>query len=170
MVLALRTSAARGRGFRTRRGHDHSEDPEKQALVLDPDVTPLVPAEPARRIAVCGCSCGEPGCGCVAPLICEHAGFLTWSDFRDYTGVYDGPAVKVNPGGGVALAFPGVAFDAARYRAEVERATADRWWESPQLRAARLLRGHLDQQAGYLAGLGWKQDKLCRPGTRAPSG
>jgi hypothetical protein len=31
---------------------------------------------------------------------------------------------------------------------------------SPQLKTARLLRGHLDQQAGYLTGLGWKRDKL----------
>jgi hypothetical protein len=99
------------------------------AEILDPDVAPLLPAEPARRIAVYRCCCGEPGCGCVAPLIREHGGYVAWSDFRDYTGVYDEPAAEANPGGGIPLPFPDAAFDAVRYRAEVDRATADRWWD-----------------------------------------
>lgn len=30
---------------------------------------PLVPTDPAQRIAVYRCNCGQGGCGCIAPLI-----------------------------------------------------------------------------------------------------
>jgi len=36
------------------------------AKLLDPDLAPLRPAEPAARIAVYRCTCGFTGCGCVA--------------------------------------------------------------------------------------------------------
>lgn len=132
------------------------------AKLLDPDLAPLRPARPAARIAVYGCSCGHTGCGCVAPLISHSAGQVIWSDFRDYTGVYDGPVPRRPPPAddGRQLPVPEAVFDAGQYLAEVDRATADRWWETPPLLAARLLRGHLDAGAARLAELGWTREYL----------
>jgi hypothetical protein len=38
------------------------------AEILGPD-SPLLPADQGRRVAVYCCSCGEPGCGVIAPVI-----------------------------------------------------------------------------------------------------
>lgn len=139
------------------------------AELLDPDLAPLRPARPAARIAVYGCSCGHTGCGCVAPLISQAPGQVIWSDFRDFTGVYDGPVSRQPPpaDAGQRLPLPDTAFGAQQYLAEVDRATADRWWETPPLLAARLLRGHLNDGRARLADLGWTREYLWparRPG------
>ena len=54
-------------------------DPDE---LLGPD-DPLIPAEPARRVAVYRCSCGEPGCGVVAPVISGSDTQVWWRDFQD---------------------------------------------------------------------------------------
>jgi hypothetical protein len=62
---------------------------------FDPDMIlgddrPLVPLAPLRRVAVYRCSCGEPGCGVAAAVISTAGEVVTWTDFRDFTGVYGG--------------------------------------------------------------------------------
>lgn len=99
----------------------------------------LLPNGPPRRVAVYRCSCGEAGCGCVAPLIAQLADRVRWSDFRDFTGVYNSPLDDPEPTGGSVHALPDLEFDAAEYRQEVERAAADRGWETAERRTARLL-------------------------------
>src|SRR4051812_40249132 len=55
--------------------------------------SPLIPDDRGRRVAVYRCSCGEPGCGVIAPLIVASPdrSRISWVDFRDYVGVFVGP-------------------------------------------------------------------------------
>ncbi len=124
------------------------------AEILGPD-SPLLPQAAPRRVAVYRCCCGITGCGCVAPLISQHGDQVRWSDFRDFTGVYDGPVTQASPDGGMALPFPGLVFDARRYRAEIKRASADRSWQTADWQAAAGLWQILDRERGQLARLGW---------------
>lgn len=92
---------------------------------------PLLPSDPARRVAVYQCSCGFAACGVLAPLIIDTGPTIEWRDFRDFNGVYtepdiDRPNIDINPSGGRKLAIPDLRFDAERYRAEVARATLNR--------------------------------------------
>jgi hypothetical protein len=139
---------------------DRSYEGFHPAQMLDPDAMVLLPVAPERRVAVYRCGCGIAGCGCIAPFVSQTGKHVRWTDFRDFTGVYDGPAVDDNPAGGMALPLPDLVFDADQYRAEVERAAGDRWWETPQLKAARLARRVLSDRRSYLAGLGWAHEHL----------
>jgi hypothetical protein len=143
---------------------------------FDPDdilgaESPLLPVKPGRRVAVYRCSCGEPGCGVIAPRITHRTdGHIIWTDFRDYTGVFAGPTVADEPGGGDHIRQASLLFDAQQYTAEVARANADRSWESERRCTARLLRQtlaasrHVLLEAGY--NLHWvgpmpNDDKIC---------
>ena len=129
--------------------------------------SPLLPADSPRRVAVYGCCCGIARCGCVAPLISQRGDEVRWSDFRDFADVYDGPAAEASPLGGVPLPFPDLAFDARQYRAEIERACADRSWQTADWQAAHLLWQLLDEERFQLARLGWAPDGVrsdYRPG------
>lgn len=107
------------------------------AEILGPD-QPLLPTDPPRRVAVYRCVCGIAGCGCVAPVIARDGGQVTWSDARDYTGVFDGPTLepgyRPGPDEGTVLDLPVLRFDAHQYEEEVRRAGADRTWESDRPR------------------------------------
>ncbi|MEV6416503.1 hypothetical protein [Kribbella sp. NPDC051718] len=109
---------------------------------------PLVPREPAgRRVAVHRCSCGEPGCGVIAPVIVgsPDGRLVSWVDFSDYVGVFCGPTYDgVVPYDGRPWPLPDLHFDRGQYEAEVARATADRSWETPRRKTARLIRERLD--------------------------
>jgi hypothetical protein len=92
---------------------------------------------------------------------------VTWTDFRDFTGVYDGPGTQARPEGGVPLPFPDLVFDAGQYRAEIEQAAADQSWQTADWQAARLLWPFLEQQRSQLGRLGWVPDGIrsdYRPG------
>ncbi len=82
---------------------------------------PLVPAEPARRIALYRCNCGEAGCQCIAPLIQRVGDEVHWTDFRDFTGVYVTPETDPQPEGGRSLPIPTLRFDVATYDIAVSR-------------------------------------------------
>jgi hypothetical protein len=128
-------------------------DPED---VLGADLA-LEPVEPPRRVAVDRCSCGVPGCGVAACVVAEEDGVVTWSDFRDFTGVYSRPVPDLgDPDGGKALPVQDIRFDAGQYRAEVSRAAADRGWETPRRRAASLVRAHLAAHGDDLARRGYR--------------
>ncbi len=119
------------------------------------DTGALLPADPPRRVAVYRCGCGEAGCGCVAPVIERTGGSIRWHDFRDFTGVYHSPLDDPAPAGGSPHGLADLEFDAARYLQEVERATADRVWETADRRTARLLLEILRQNDKHLTGLGY---------------
>lgn len=123
-------------------------------LGFDPDDilgprSPLLPGTEDRRVAVYRCSCGEAGCGVIAPTITqttdEHD--IGWRDFRDYVGVFFRP-LPTNPaadltGLGRRWGLPDLRFNTRQYVAEVARASRDRTWETPRRRTARLLRDQL---------------------------
>lgn len=112
------------------------------ADILGPD-SPLLPVDPGRRVAVYCCSCGEPGCGVIAPVIVASPDGrrVSWVDFRDYTGVFDGPVTDSDDDDddGRPWDLPGLHFDRQQYVAEVMRASRDRSWESGRRATARLL-------------------------------
>ena len=106
------------------------------AEILGPE-SPLLPIVPARRVAVYRCVCGIADDGVVAPMIERRSDdTIVWTDFRDYTGVFSGPTVLGDPGGGVGLEQSDLVFDADQYLDEVRRASADRRWESERRRTA----------------------------------
>ena len=104
--------------------------------------SPLLPQNPPRRVGVWRCSCGIEGCGVIAPIIAgsENGEWVTWSDPRDYTGVFVGPyPIDANPADGRPWALPTYRFEMSQYVVEVRRAAANRSWESPRRATARLL-------------------------------
>jgi hypothetical protein len=108
--------------------------------------SPLVPDDTGRRVAVYRCSCGEPGCGVIAPYIVTSPDRqkISWVDFRDYTGVFVSPLEPRSAEfEGRPWDLPDLHFDRVQYLAEVRRATKDRSWETPRRRTARLLEEHL---------------------------
>lgn len=118
--------------------------------------SPLLPEDPPQRVAVLRCTCGEPGCGCVAPVIGREGDAVVWRDARDYTGVFVSPGESVGSlDGGSPVGLPELRFDAARYEAEVRRASADRSWETPRRETARLLQEYLHESADELRALGY---------------
>lgn len=121
----------------------HGFDPEK---ILGPQ-SPLLPREPGgRRVAVYRCSCGEAGCGVMAPVIVASPdrSRVSWVDFRDYTGVFIDPvADDVDTYEGREWGLPDLHFDRRQYEAEVNRIAGDPGWETDRRRTARLVRERL---------------------------
>jgi hypothetical protein len=107
------------------------------------DRSPLLPTKPAgRRVAVYRCSCGVEGCGVIAPIVvpAPDGRRVSWVDFRDYVGVFVGPtAPERDHHDGKPWPIPDLHFDRDQYVAEVERASADRSWETPRRITARLV-------------------------------
>lgn len=113
-------------------------DPES---LPGPD-SPLLPVDGGRRVAVCTCSCGEAGCGVIAPVIVASPDGrrVSWVDPRDYTGVFGQPlAASVGQHDGKPWDLPDLHFDREQYVAEVRRASEDRSWETARRQTARLL-------------------------------
>ena len=151
---------------------------------FDPDElfgadAPLLPTVPPRRVAIYRCSCGEPGCACAACIVSEMDGIVHWQDFRDFVGVYGKATVSDDPTGGKRLALPDLSFDAEQYRAAVQRASADRGWETDRRRVARLLRARLiagDEaldERGYKVGWvspEWEREDSFNVELRVPRG
>ncbi|HZR53119.1 MAG TPA: hypothetical protein VFB06_26845 [Streptosporangiaceae bacterium] len=112
--------------------------------------SPLLPDDQGRRVAVYRCSCGEAGCGVIAPVILPSPDGrkVSWVDFRDYTGVFDGP-VRAGSGcpDGTPWPFRDLHFDRGRYIAEIRRASADRSWETARRVTAQLVREGLHARA-----------------------
>jgi hypothetical protein len=109
--------------------------------------SPLLPVDLGRRVAVYRCSCGEAGCGVIAPVIVPSPDGrrVSWVDFRDYVGVFNGP-VEESGGApeGKPWDLPDLHFDREQYIAEVQRASRDGSWETPRRRTARLLYERLE--------------------------
>ena len=119
---------------------------------------PLLPPHPIARVAIGRCGCLAAGCNALAPLILERGDSVVWSDFRKVPGIYEMPIADVEPDLRTSSArdMPDVVFDRAQYRAEVERASTDYSWETPQRRTERLLYEGLNREADRLHGLGWR--------------
>lgn len=58
--------------------------------------SPLLPGDLGRRVALYTCSCGESGCGVIAPFVVPSPDGrrISWVEFRDYVGVFVGPLVE----------------------------------------------------------------------------
>jgi hypothetical protein len=123
--------------------------------------SPLLPEDLGRRVAVYCCSCGEPGCGVIAPVIVPSPDGrrVSWVDFRDYVGVFVGPVAESAGGGeGRPWDLPDLHFGRAQYVAEIERASRDTSWETDRRRTARLVYERLEPLGLVLPpdlGLAW---------------
>lgn len=111
--------------------------------------SPLLPDTDDRRVAVYRCSCGEAGCGVIAPTIARtpDARHVLWQDFRNYAGEFFRPLPTDSntdlTGLGSRWDLPVLCFDVHQYIAELARASQDRAWETPRRQTARLLRDQL---------------------------
>lgn len=129
------------------------------AKMLGPH-SPLLPADQGRRVAVYCCSCGEPGCGVIAPVIVPSPDGrrVSWVDFRDYVGVFVDPVRSVGGGEGSPWGLADLHFGREQYVAEIERASRDRSWETDRRRTARLVYERLEPLGLVLPpdlGLAW---------------
>jgi hypothetical protein len=108
--------------------------------------SPLLPADQGRRVAVYCCSCREPGCGVIAPVIgaSPDGRRVSWVDFRDYTGVFVSPSEAVDEDEGTPWELPDLHFDREQYTTEIERASRDRSWETGRRKTARLVYERLE--------------------------
>jgi len=108
--------------------------------------SPLLPVDQGRRVAVYCCSCREPGCGVIAPVIVPSPDgrLVSWTDFRDYVGVFVGPVKSVGGDEGTPWDLPDLHFDREQYVAEIERASRDGSWETDRRKTARLVYERLD--------------------------
>jgi hypothetical protein len=109
--------------------------------------SPLLPVDLGRRVAVYRCSCGEAGCGVIAPVIVPSPDGrrVSWVDFRDYVGVFNCPIEEsVYKHEGKPWDLPDLHFDREQYITEIERASRDGSWETPRRRTARLLHERLE--------------------------
>lgn len=111
--------------------------------------SPLLPGDEERRVAVYRCSCGEAGCGVIAPTISptRDTYCVLWQDFRNCAGEFFRP-LPTNPNTdltslGRRWDIPLLRFDMRQYVAEIARASQDRTWETPRRQTARLLRDQL---------------------------
>lgn len=92
---------------------------------------------------------------------------MAWADFRRFATtprnrrVYHAPTIEPNPeGGDWRIRIPALVFDAAQYRAEVQRASTERAWEAEPWLTALLLDQYLSAHPGALGGtwnLGWAE-------------
>lgn len=136
-------------------GADPFEGVAPNWLGFDPDDilgpgSPLLPGAGRRRVAVYRCSCGEAGCGVIAPAIdlSDDGRFVRWQDFRNYVGVFFGPlATGADPELIPSRRWdvPDLRFDSEQYLATVAHAAEDRSWETPRRRTSRLLYEHLER-------------------------
>jgi len=116
------------------------------AKMLGPQ-SPLLPVDHGRRVAIYRCSCGEAGCGVIAPVIIPSPDgrVVSWTDFRDYVGVFTGPVEEsVRQHEGKTWDLPDLHFDRQQYVEEIHRAAADDSWETPRRKTARLLNERLE--------------------------
>lgn len=126
------------------------------AAMLEPGRAPLLPVCPPRRVGLY--TEHDVGSGCVTALVEDRGDLIAWADLRLFDG-YEQPIMDTEPCPlryTTLVGMPDLVFDAAQYRQEVARATADRWWETPELMTVRLLEERLRAQDRYLAELGWK--------------
>jgi hypothetical protein len=140
------------------------------AKILGPD-SPLLPADLGRRVAVYCCSCGEPGCGVIAPVIfpSPDGRRVSWVDFRDYTGVFVDPAEESLEDGdeGRPWDLPDLHFSREQYVSEIDRASRDQSWETDRRRMARLLYERLQPLKLVLPpdlGLAWASPAWSKDG------
>ncbi len=121
--------------------------PQLAGALLNPpslgDVCPLEPVPLGRHVALAVCSCGDEGCGVVAPLIVSDGAHVVWRQFVDATGWFiDALGLKESPRVPTTarrLPIRPVRFAAEQYLAEVRHLQEDRSWESPNARAARMV-------------------------------
>lgn len=140
-------------------GRDRQYTGWHPADILGPG-SPLLPTEPARRVALYVNAAGGPATGCLAAYVKDFGDQVTWADFRLFEGVYHAPTISPNPDGGdwrIGIVPP--VFDAAQYRAEVQRVSTERAWKAEPWQTALLLDQYLSADPGALCpwNLGWAE-------------
>lgn len=72
-------------------------------------------------------------------------GRISWTDFRNYIGVFDRPITDADYDPTVGRVWPlaDLVFEADQYEDEVRRLSADTSWETPRRRTARRVEEHL---------------------------
>lgn len=121
----------------------HGFDP---GVMLGPR-SPLRPVGAGRRVALYRCSCGEAGCGVIAPVVVASPDGkrISWVDFRDYVGEFCGPlSDDIGDDDGMPWRLRDIHFERDQYLAEVDRASSDRSWETPRRQTARLLHERIE--------------------------
>ncbi len=96
-----------------------------------------------RRVVLYHCGCGVAGCSGRACVISASDGVVRWSRFRRFVGLDHPLDDTIADEHGQPDDLLDLAFDAVQYRGEVERAKADRSWETRRRRLARLLTDRL---------------------------
>jgi hypothetical protein len=128
------------------------------------DDEPLLPADPARRVVLYICGCGEAGDSCVAAVVCAAGDLVTWTDFRQFRGWdtsgLDPPVVERDHHAGAAIDFPDLVFDAGQYTAEVRRVSAGRVWASERWQTAELLYEYLHPGHPWPSGENWEPGRI----------
>jgi hypothetical protein len=113
------------------------------------DESPLIPADPPRRISLYFEGTMHPDEGNITAIISDADRHVIWADFRecpaDATIDPDGMMFDLHPATSTALRVPDLVFDREQYMAEVRRASAERDWESDRWRTAELLQEYLCQ-------------------------
>ena len=117
---------------------------------------PLTPVNPPRRVVLYHCGCGVAGCSDRACVISESDGVVRWSGFRRFVGLGHPLDDTIADEHGRPDDVPDLAFTAAQYRAEVERAKTDRSWETRRRRLARLLTERLAAEKQRFHELGFE--------------
>ncbi|MGH1565533.1 hypothetical protein [Mumia sp. DW29H23] len=97
----------------------------------------LLPVDPPRRVALTECACGGGvGCANASVVISERRGLIRWTEAAhapEYSGAVPDPDLDLDEDEREAfrprpLDIADVAFDAAQYRDEVDRANDDERW------------------------------------------
>ncbi|WP_181957443.1 hypothetical protein [Streptomyces paludis] len=97
---------------------------------------PLIAAEAPHEVRLAQARCAEGCCGALYVTIRRESDHVVWGPWRN-------PADD-------GMNLPELRFDAVQYRAEVERAVADRGWEWPARTVARLLEAELLARTDWL--------------------
>ncbi len=132
------------------------------------DQSPLLPADPPRRISLYFEGSIDPDDGNITAIISDAGRHVIWADFRecraDAAIDQEGMVFDRHPTASTSLSVPDLMFDRERYVAEVRRVSAERDWERWQ--TADLL---LEYLAWAVRGRPGQSDENFRPYWSEPS-
>jgi hypothetical protein len=119
--------------------------PSPSALLEE--ASPLMPADPPRRVSLYSEGTMDPGEGNITAIISVAGRHVIWADFRecpaDASLDRDEMIFDLRPARSSPLSVPDLVFDREQYLGEVRRAITEREWESDRWRTALLLDEYL---------------------------
>jgi len=119
-----------------------------RASALLGEDSPLIPAEPPRRIALYSEGVPDPDESTITAVVSASDAHVVWSDFLECLvdsgdSDSDHTVVDLHPTRSRSIDVPDLIFDRQQYLAEVWRGIAAREWESDPWRTAQLLDDYL---------------------------